>query len=153
MNESVGQEDQIEIRIPSRTGYEKVAMAAAEVIAKEMGMPLARREDLSTALSEATLNAMEHGNQMNKQQQVVVTFNLSTDKLLVVVSDQGKGFHPPEGVPNLEEKIEGNFSTWGWGWFLMEQLVDQVEVVPSASGGTSVRLVVMLEGKVTHTNG
>jgi len=153
MNESVGQEDQIEIRIPSRTGYEKVAMAVAEVIAKEMGMPLARREDLSTALSEATLNAMEHGNLMNEQQPVVVTFNLSTDKLLVAVSDQGKGFHPPEGVPNLEEKIEGNFSTRGWGWFLMEQLVDQVEVVPSASGGTSVRLVVMLEGKVTHTNG
>lgn len=153
MNESVGQEDQIELRIPSRTGYEKVAMAAAEVIAKEMGMPAARREDLSTALSEATLNAMEHGNQMNEQQQVIVTFNLSTDKLLVAVSDQGQGFHPHEGVPNLEEKIAGNSPTRGWGWFLMERLVDQVEVVPSASGGTSVRLVVMLEGKVTHTNG
>ncbi|KUO79106.1 MAG: hypothetical protein APF81_09420 [Desulfosporosinus sp. BRH_c37] len=153
MNESVGQEDKIEIRIPSRTGYEKVAMVVAEVIAQKMGMPEARREDLSTALSEAILNAMEHGNQMNEEQQVVVTFSLAADKLLVAVSDQGQGFHPPEGMPNLEDKIEGNSPARGWGWFLMEQLVDQVEVVPSANGGTSVRLVVMLEGKVTQTNG
>lgn len=153
MNGSASQEDLVELRLPSRTGYEKVAMSVATVIALNMGMPAARVEDLSTALSEAILNAMEHGNQMNEQQQVVVNFTLAVDRLLIAVSDQGQGFYPPVGIPNLEEKIAGNSPTRGWGWFLMEQLVDQVEVVPSAGGGTSVRLVVMLERKVTHTNG
>ena len=152
MNESDHKEDLIVVKIPSRKGYEKIVMAVAKVIARDMGMPTARIEDLSTAMSEAILNAMEHGNQMNEQQHVVITFSLAQDKLLVSVSDQGKGFHPPEGVPNLEEKITGDSPARGWGWFLMEHLVDRVEVLPAADGGTSVRLVVKLEGKVTQTN-
>jgi len=39
---------------------------------------------------------MEHGNQMNEQQQVIVNFSLATDKLLVSVSDQGQGPMKPQ---------------------------------------------------------
>lgn len=144
------QEEIIELTLPSRRGYEKVAMAAVAAIGKDMGMPAAQVEDLSTALSEAILNAMEHGNKMKEQLQVSVTFNLAADKLSVAINDQGKGFLPPKEAPDIEAAMSGNAPARGWGWFLMEQLVDRVEVVPAQGGGTCVRLVVMLGGKAAQ---
>ncbi|GAB6173133.1 ATP-binding protein [Paradesulfitobacterium aromaticivorans] len=146
----VGTEETIELRIPSRAGYEKVAMAVAAVIAKDKGLPEERVDDLTTALAEAVLNAMEHGNSMNAELQVIVTLSIAVDKLLVSITDQGQGFLPPEKTPSMHDKITGDAPARGWGWFLMEQLVDRVEVVAAPSGGTSVRLVVIMEGKDTH---
>ena len=147
------QEEIIELRLPSRRGYERIAMAAAAAIGKDMGMPIVRVEDLSTALSEAILNAMEHGNEMNEKLQVTVTFSLAADKLSVEISDQGKGFLPPREAPRIEEAMSGNAAARGWGWFLMEQLVDRVEMVPVLGGGTCIRLVVMLDRKAAQPDG
>ncbi len=150
MNKPVSTEETIELRIPSRAGSEKIAMAAAAVVAKDMGLPKERVDDLTTALAEAVLNAMEHGNSMNEKLQVIVTFSITTDRLLVSITDQGQGFLPPEQTPSMQAKVAGDAPARGWGWFLMEQLVDRVEVVAAPSGGTSVRLVVIMEGKNTH---
>jgi serine/threonine-protein kinase RsbW len=49
----------VELRVPSRMGYEKVAMGTAASVAKLMGFPDARIEDLKTAIAEACINAIE----------------------------------------------------------------------------------------------
>ena len=150
MNRPLGNEDVVELRIPSRRGYEKVVMAAAAVLAKDMGLPVHRIEDLCTALSEAILNAMEHGNQMNSHLEVIITLTQTPGKLSVSIRDQGKGFIPPlhPSKPSIEEKVSGIDSSRGWGWFLIKQLVDQVEVSPTPGGGTNVHLIVLMEGTV-----
>ena len=51
----------VELKIPSELGYEKVAMAAAGSVAKKMGFTADRVDDLKTAVSEACINAIEHG--------------------------------------------------------------------------------------------
>ena len=43
----------VEVKLPSRLGFEKVAMGTAASVAKLMGFPDARIEDLKTALAEA----------------------------------------------------------------------------------------------------
>ena len=63
----------VELRVPSRMGYEKVAMGTAASVAKLMGFPDDRIEDLKTAIAEACLNAIEHGNQLNENLCVGVT--------------------------------------------------------------------------------
>lgn len=55
----------IELAIPSRLGLERVAIDAAASVAQLMGFSEDRIEDLKTAVDEACLNAIEHGNQQN----------------------------------------------------------------------------------------
>ena len=57
----------VEVRLPSRLGYEKVAMSTAAAVAKLMGFKPERVEDLKTAVAEACINAIEHGNLMNER--------------------------------------------------------------------------------------
>ena len=48
----------VEVKLPSRLGFEKVAMGTAASVAKLMGFPDDRIEDLKTALAEACINAI-----------------------------------------------------------------------------------------------
>ena len=52
----------VEVRLPSRLGFEKVAMSTASAVAKLMGFREERIDDLKTAVAEACINAIEHGN-------------------------------------------------------------------------------------------
>lgn len=137
----------VELKIPTHLGYEKIVMAAADALARQMGLPENRILDLNTALSEAILNAMEHGNQMNQQLQITVTFTQTVGRLLISIQDQGQGFthHAHSRKPSIKDKLAGKDSPRGWGWFLIEQLVDHVEVSPAPGGGTIIQLVILLE--------
>ncbi|MGO4214149.1 ATP-binding protein, partial [Terriglobus sp. YAF25] len=55
----------VEVTLPSELGFEKVAMSTAASMAQLMGFSPDRIEDLKTAVAEACINAIEHGNQMN----------------------------------------------------------------------------------------
>ena len=47
----------VELRVPSRMGYEKVAMGTAASVAKLMGFPDDRIEDLKTAIAHGSVTA------------------------------------------------------------------------------------------------
>ena len=53
-------------------GFEKVAMSTAASVAKLMGFREDRIEDLKTAVAEACINAIEHGNRLNEKLSVGV---------------------------------------------------------------------------------
>ena len=53
-----GKSTTVEVRLPSRMGYEKVAMSTAASVAKLMGFREDRIEDLKTAVAEACINAI-----------------------------------------------------------------------------------------------
>ena len=81
----------MEVRLPSRLGYEKVAMSTAAAVAKLMGFREDRIEDLKTAVAEACINAIEHGNRLNEGSAVGVVLSAGDDSLEVKVIDDGKG--------------------------------------------------------------
>jgi len=81
----------VEVRLPSRLGYEKVAMSTAASVAKLMGFREDRVEDLKTAVAEACINAIEHGNRLNEGLSVGVVLSVDADSLEVKVIDDGKG--------------------------------------------------------------
>jgi serine/threonine-protein kinase RsbW len=123
-------ENQGEIRLslPSCIGYEKIVMESAAAMARMMGFSLERVEDLRTAVSEACINAIEHGNKLNAANRVDVLLRPCDDALIVQVFDNGAGFQVdanPE--PCLEKKIRGEETPRGLGLFLIERLVDRVE--------------------------
>jgi serine/threonine-protein kinase RsbW len=140
-------EKTIELRLPSRLGYERVAMDAASSLAQRMGFEGDRVSALKTAISEAITNAIEHGNQHNETMKVVVLLAARGDELIISVTDQGnKAFdssHMPKR-PTIEEALDRS-DKGGWGIWLIRELMDEVEFTTAPSGGNQVRMVIHLE--------
>jgi serine/threonine-protein kinase RsbW len=135
--------------MPSRMGFEKVAMSTASSVAKLMGFRDERIEDLKTAVAEACINAIEHGNRLNEKLSVGVVLSASADSLEVKVIDDGKGLKNPPGKvikPDIDRKMHGEEDPRGMGMFLMQALVDEAEWVAGSEGKSSyVRLVIRLD--------
>ena len=129
----------IEIRIPSELGYEKVAMEAAATVARQMGFSPDRVQDLKTAVSEACLNAIEHGNQLDARQRVFIVLTVQPSGLVVNVADSGK-----EPIPTGQPQPGRGQDNRGWGMFLIQNLVDEVQVQSEPNVGNQVRMVIHL---------
>ena len=135
----------VEVRLPSRMGFEKVAMSTAASVACLMGFPPDRVEDLKTAIAEACINAIEHGNHFNQNLAVDVMLSISPHALEIRVADNGLGADRPVSAPDIDRKMHGEEPPRGMGMFLIRALVDEVEWVPaSESVGSYVRLVIHL---------
>lgn len=136
----------VEVRLPSRLGYEKVAMSTAASVAKLMGFREDRIEDLKTAVAEACINAIEHGNRLNEGLSVGVVLSAGEDALEVKVIDDGKGLKTLPQKPDIDKKIHGEEDPRGMGMFLIQALVDEAEWVAGTNGRSSyVRLVIRLD--------
>ena len=125
----------IEINLPSKIGYERVAMASSAALARMGGLPPARIEDLKSAVAEACINAMQHGNKWRPEARVVVHLNLSDDRFIISVIDQGSGIPEVPEYPGVVKIIEENASPRGLGVFMIQQLVDEVRFNETADGG------------------
>jgi anti-sigma regulatory factor (Ser/Thr protein kinase) len=115
-----------EFYLGSQPGNERLAMRrVAEALA---GVRLSRRQldRLMTAVAEATLNAIEHGNRFQADRMVAVRVTTDDRDVQVSITDQGAG--PPAEVdtPNLREKLAGCQKARGWGLFLIREMVDEV---------------------------
>ncbi|MFQ5866247.1 MAG: ATP-binding protein [bacterium] len=132
----------IELHIPSIIGYEKVAMESVAAAANMIGFHPSRVEDLKTAISEACINAMEHGNRLNRNTKVLVTLKIDKKRLEVNVKDEGKGFRENMKEPEIDRQINGCEDYRGWGIFLIKNLVDEVEFKKIPKGGNVTRMVI-----------
>jgi serine/threonine-protein kinase RsbW len=136
----------VEVRLPSRMGYEKVAMSTAAAVAKLMGFREDRVEDLKTAVAEACINAIEHGNRLNEKLSIGVVLSAGADALEVKVIDDGKGMKVRPAKPDIDRKMHGEEDARGLGMFLIQALVDEAEWVAGTEGKSSyVRLVIRLD--------
>ena len=133
--------------IPSQKGFEKTAMSVLQCLASDMGLSEKKISRLETALAEACLNAMEHGNRFNKALDVTIRFIQHLPKLEITVQDSGIGGHIslPTRPPDIDAKVSGGASKRGWGIFMIRNLVDDFEITPLPKGGNVVRMVSYLE--------
>jgi anti-sigma regulatory factor (Ser/Thr protein kinase) len=136
-----------EFELPSEPGNEREAMRRVESAVADLGLDSARVERLKTAVAEATMNAMEHGNEYRPDRSVSIRVLRSAGTLRVQVSDHGGGGElPPHEAPDLEAKLEGRQRPRGWGLFLIESMVDEAHVT-SGTDGHTLELALRLEGE------
>lgn len=137
----------VELRLPSRLGYEKVAMDAAASLARRMGFEDERVEALRTAIAEAVTNAIEHGNAHEETMRVTVLLTLRPDELVIDVADQGRKLLDSEqtlATPTIEDAFSKP-DKGGWGIWLIRSLMDEVEFSTAPGGGNQIRMVIHLE--------
>jgi serine/threonine-protein kinase RsbW len=138
----------IELQIPSEFGFEKLAMKMAGAVAEHMGFAPDRVDALRTAVSEACLNAIEHGNQMCADTRVRVLLSIDANRLSIDVADEGRGGLPPGrfAEPDIDRKIAGQEELRRMGIHVIRQLVDEADFIePGLGGGNRFRLVIHLE--------
>ena len=142
-----------ELRLPSRLGFEKVAMSTAATVAELMGFPEDRVEDLKTAVSEACINAIEHGNRLDASQTVLVILSIAEKTLEVRVVDDGPGAAKrPVRAPDMDRKMHGEEDPRGMGMFLIQSLVDEAEWVTDKRRGSYARLAIHLDREKQVSN-
>jgi serine/threonine-protein kinase RsbW len=135
----------IELAVPSRLGLEQVAVDASAALAKLMGFSEDRIEDLKTAVEEACINAIEHGNQENANIKVVVELIADDSKLQVDIHDRGRGIRGRIEKPDIDAKIAGKQTARGWGLFLIQSLMDEVAFDWDPKTGNVTRMVIHLK--------
>jgi len=134
-----------EFSVPSEPGNERLVM---ETVAEAVGGLDIRGENLErlkTAVGEATMNAMEHGNKYSPELPVEVRVEVAERDLMVRITDRGSGPPPSRGgdVPDLEAKLEGMQTPRGWGLFLIKSMVDEMSI-SGDDGHHTIELVVHL---------
>jgi anti-sigma regulatory factor (Ser/Thr protein kinase) len=130
--------------VASVPGNERIALERVAQSVDGLGLPAARMNNLKTAVAEATMNAIEHGNGGRSELPVDVEVFDSGTEIMVTISDRG-GQHDagrPEDraeVPDLPRKLAGEQSPRGWGLFLIRHMVDAMDVTTEGERHT-VRL-------------
>lgn len=131
--------------LPSQPGSDRLAWEQVAAAVRSLKLPATYVERLKTAVAEATLNAIEHGNR-NRPDLPVNICVLASDKIIAVqITDQGSEPIPSSPAPDLVAKVSGRASRRGWGFFLIERMVDDVQVSVDDAHHT-IELFLYLEG-------
>ncbi|CAN5513905.1 hypothetical protein BH20ACT18_BH20ACT18_13500 [soil metagenome] len=132
--------------VASEAGNERTAMARVAEAVAELDLPARRLDRIPTAVAEATMNAMEHGNRYRPELPVEISVLASEELVRVRITDQGGGGAIAESdAPDLEAKLAGEQTPRGWGLFLIERMVDEMQVQSDETFHT-VELGVHLRG-------
>jgi serine/threonine-protein kinase RsbW len=138
--------EKIKLHIPNILGSEKVAIEKAGAIAREMGFSDDRVEDLKTAVSEACINAIEHGNKFDLNSKVGILLASGNNSLEVTIHDDGDGIDPAK-IPKERTGPNGLPRRRGYGIFLIRNLVNEVSFTNEPGKGNDVKLTLHLENK------
>jgi anti-sigma regulatory factor (Ser/Thr protein kinase) len=131
--------------LPNEPGNERLAMEKVAGAIEQVRPSEQRLERLKTAVGEATMNAMEHGNKYRAEVPVEVMVLVEDQDLMVRITDRGSGPPPSRGgnAPDLEAKLEGMQTPRGWGLFLIKSMVDEMSI-SGDDGHHTIELLVHL---------
>jgi len=108
----------------ARCNEREVMERVAEVVTDRLDP--ARLDRLKTAVAEAAMNAMEHGNGYRADAPVHVEVRSDHAGVRVRIADDGGDVAQPVEAPDIEAKLAGRQTPRGWGLFLIEKMVDGV---------------------------
>ena len=139
-----------ELTIPSIPGNERIAMEQVAEVVEILHLSDRRLEQLKTAVAEATMNAMEHGNHYNPDLPVSIKVLASQAALSVQITDHGAARIPSSDagneIPDIEAKLAELQTPRGWGLFLIKHMVDEMNISSDSSHHT-VELIMYLKGE------
>jgi serine/threonine-protein kinase RsbW len=91
---------------------------------------------IGMSVREGVINAFHYGNQEKPSKKIHLALDLTKEKMIIHVMDEGKGFKLSDVPDPLAE--ENLLSTSGRGIFLMRTFMDEFDVVPGRTGGAEI---------------
>jgi anti-sigma regulatory factor (Ser/Thr protein kinase) len=138
--------------LASEPGNERQALRELEDVLAASWLEPDQRERLNTAVAEATMNAIEHGNHNRPELMVDITASVDADAITIDVTDHGAAAPVGQTHPDLELKLAGLQTPRGWGLFLIENMVDEIEET-AGDGLHTVRLTMRRTASDTTEGG
>jgi serine/threonine-protein kinase RsbW len=131
--------EHFDVTIPSETAAGQAVQERIVLRLEQLDFPARDVFGVRLALEEALVNAIKHGNRMDPDKSVRVTWDVSPRFVRVEITDEGPGFTPDE-VPDCtaEENLD---RPCGRGIMLMRAFMTRVDYVGRGN-------VVVLEKRV-----
>jgi serine/threonine-protein kinase RsbW len=91
---------------------------------------------IGMSVREGVINAYNYGSRKQREKKIFLTFELTPEKLVIYVRDQGTGFR----VENVPDPLadENLLKSSGRGIFLMRSFMDEFEVHLPSEGGAEI---------------
>jgi anti-sigma regulatory factor (Ser/Thr protein kinase) len=132
---------------PSEPGREREVADKVIAVVTDFSDQIAGRRlnRLKTAVAEAARNAMEHGNGYQADLPTSVVVLTNSRSLAIRITDQGSKPITETETPDLEAKLAGLQKPRGWGLFLIQKMVDELNTIQDDHHHT-IELILHLEG-------
>lgn len=122
----------IKMEISANPEYVSIIRLTTSGIANKVGFCLDDIEDLKVAISEACTNAIKH----SLEDRFTIIYTMIEKGLTIEIIDNGKGYNTKEvSEPDLD-----NLKESGMGLFIIESLMDEVNVESTEGKGTSIKM-------------
>ena len=119
-----------------------VAEEAVLKQAEEIGFDEDDLHKIGMSVRECMVNAVVHGNRYNARKKVHVMIQRTTDRLAVVIQDEGEGFDMADLPDPLAN--ENLLRHSGRGLLLIQAFMDEFQIRPREPKGTEVKMVKIL---------
>ncbi len=104
---------------------------------------------IGMSVREGVINAFHYGNQERPEKKIHLALDITAEKLIIHVLDEGTGFALADVPDPLAE--ENLLSTSGRGIFLMRAFMDEFDVVPGRTGGAEIVMSKKLPEPGSHS--
>ena len=122
----------IKMEIPANPDYVSILRLTTSGIANKLGFSMDDIEDMKVAVSEACSNAVKH----SEDNKVSINFNLLNNGIQIEIIDNGKGYDIDAiETPDLSNPKEG-----GLGLFIIQTLMDEVDIESKGNQGTTIKM-------------
>lgn len=129
----------IALRINSSFKFTELVASVTDNITQIVGFGEEEAHWISLSVRESVINAIKHGNKLDSNKAVDVTFLISEESITISVRDYGEGFDPTHIPDPLDPTNLLNPS--GRGIFYMRTFMDEVDFSSHPQGGTIVKML------------
>ena len=142
-------ENEMKLEFISKSSNEAFARIAVAAFVSQLDPSLEELADIKTAVSEAVTNSIIHGYE-NKLGIVKIVGKLQANKIILEISDSGKGI---ENIDIAKEPLyttRGNLERSGMGFTIMESFMDSLKVESVVGLGTKITMSKTIKNKIDN---
>ena len=127
---------EIELTFGSDIGFLDLVQEISDSISRLAGFGADDLYWIGLSVREAVTNAIQHGNKQDPEKRVRIVFQLTVDRIRIIVRDQGRGIRDSEIPDPLDP--ENLLKPRGRGIFFVRSFMDNVRFHVRPEGGHEV---------------
>lgn len=132
-------DNEMNLEFLSKSANEAFARITVAAFASQLDPSIEELADIKTAVSEAVTNCIIHGYE-NKIGIVKVHAKLYENKIVIEISDNGKGIENVEIAKEPLYTTKPNLERSGMGFTIMESFMDTIDIESIVGLGTKITM-------------